>query len=80
MRNYLVGAGLADPDGVLGLEMVLPNAESPVFPLDTFVMEEPTDNRDGRARPPLVGVVAVLVMRRCGMRVGVESSKKKYIC
>lgn len=53
---------------------MLPNAESPVLPFDTFVMVDPTDNRDGRALLPVVGVVEVLIMRRCGMREGVESS------
>lgn len=68
---YLVGAGLADPDGVRGREMVLPNADRPVLPFATLVIFEPTDSRDGRA---LVGVDVLLIRRRCGMRVGVESS------
>lgn len=62
--SYLVGAGLADPDGVRGREMVLPNADRPVFPFDTLVMVEPTDNRDGRVTPPADVVDVVVVKRR----------------
>lgn len=67
---YLVGAGLALL-GVLGLWMVLPNAEIPSLP-DTFVMVvPPTDKRDGRG----VDVPDELPpRRRCGMREGVASS------
>lgn len=57
-----------------GREIVLPNADRPVLPLDTLVMvEEPTvtDSRDGRTP---VGVEAAVAMRRCGMRDGVRSS------
>lgn len=68
---YLVGAGLAVFDGVLGRDIVLPNAEIPSFPV-TFVIVEPTDKRDGRGvLPP--GVV-LPPSRRCGMRDGVASS------
>jgi len=66
----LVGAGLADPDGVLGLEMVLPKADIPAFPF-TLVMVEPTDKRDGRG---VVVVDDVLPSLRCGIRDGVVSS------
>lgn len=71
MKIYLVGAGLAAFDGVLGREIVLPNAEMPSFPV-TFVIVDPvTDNRDGLCELPL-GVVEP--RRLCGMRVGVASS------
>lgn len=67
--NYLVAAGLAVFDGVLGLDIVLPNAEIPSFPV-TLVIVPPTDKRDGRGvlvpDPP---------KRRCGIRDGVASSK-----
>lgn len=70
-RIYLVGAGLAVFDGVLGREIVLPNAEMPSFPV-TFVIVDPvTDRRDGLWELPL-GVVEP--SRLCGMRVGVASS------
>lgn len=75
-----MGAGLAEPDGVRGREIVLPNADRPVLPLDTFVMVEPTDRRDGRADDD-VGVVADDVAparRRCGMRDGVRSSVVRF--
>lgn len=71
-----MGAGLAEPLGVRGREIVLPNADKPVLPLDTFVMVAPTDRRDGR--PADVGVEADVdvapARRRCGMRDGVRSS------
>lgn len=68
-----MGAGLAEPDGVRGREIVLPNADRPVLPLDTLLIVEPgvTDSRDGRTP---VGVEAAVAMRRCGMRDGVRSS------
>lgn len=72
MKIYLVGAGLADPDGVLGLDMVLPNADIPVFPLTFVMVEPPTERRDGRG---VFVVDDVLPNRRCGIRVGVASSK-----
>lgn len=71
-----MGAGLADPDGVRGREIVLPKADSPLLPLDTLVMVEPTDKREGRDSPPLVGVDVLPISRRCGMRVGVASSTR----
>lgn len=49
-RSYLVGAGLADPDGVFGLDIVLPNAEWPVLP--PFFVNDVTDRRDGRCCAP----------------------------
>lgn len=70
-KIYLVGAGLAVLEGVLGRGIVLPNAEMPSLPV-TFVIVDPvTDNRDGRCELPL-GVVDP--RRLCGMRVGVASS------
>lgn len=72
INTYLVGAGLADPDGVLGLLIVLPNAEIPLLPF-TFVIVEPTDRRDGRGVEPIG--VDVFVSRLCGIRDGVVSSK-----
>lgn len=66
----LVGAGLADPDGVLGREMVLPKADIPVLPL-TLVIPDPTDKRDGRG---VVVVDDVLPNLRCGILDGVVSS------
>lgn len=73
MYAYLVGAGLAEPDGVRGREIVLPNADRPVLPLDTLVIVEPTDSRDGRVDVGVERAEAV-AMRRCGMRDGVRSS------
>lgn len=73
VKSYLVGAGLADPDGVLGLEMVLPKADNPAFPF-TLVIVEPTDKRDGRG---VVVVDDVLPSLRCGIRDGVVSSTLK---
>lgn len=76
--TYLVGAGLAEFDGVRGLDNVLPNAEIPSFPV-TFVIVEPvTDKRDGRCElvPPPPGVVEPPSLR-CGILVGVASSEKK---
>lgn len=72
-RKYLVGAGLAVFEGVLGREIVLPKADIPSLPV-TFVIVEPlpTERRDGRVELPL-GVV-VPPRRRCGMRDGVASS------
>jgi len=70
LKLRLVGAGLADPDGVLGLDIVLPKADIPVFPF-TFVMVEPTDKRDGRG---VFVVDDVLPSLRCGIRDGVVSS------
>lgn len=71
--NYLVGAGLAEFDGVRGREIVLPNAEMPSLPVTLVIVEPVTDNRDGRCEllPPL-GVVEP--SRRCGIRDGVASS------
>lgn len=72
MKIYLVGAGLAAFDGVLGREIVLPNAEMPSLPV-TFVIVEPvTDNRDGLCELLPLGVVEP--RRLCGMRDGVASS------
>lgn len=68
---YLVGAGLAALEGVLGREMVLPNAEMPSLPVTLVIVEPVTDKRDGRCELPL-GVVDP--RRRCGMRDGVASS------
>lgn len=47
MQSYLVGAGLADPDGV---RVLTP------FVLKPLPIDEPTDNRDGRGVDVLVGV------------------------
>lgn len=69
---YLVGAGLAEL-GVLGLWIVLPNAEIPSLPETFVIVVLPTDNRDGRGVdvpdefPP---------SRRCGIRDGAASSIK----
>lgn len=71
LKLRLVGAGLADPDGVLGREMVLPKADIPVLPLTLVMDEPPTDKRDGRG---VVVVDDVLPNRRCGIRDGVVSS------
>lgn len=48
MQSYLVGAGLADPDGV---RVLIP------FALNPLPSVEPTDNRDGRGVDELVGVL-----------------------
>lgn len=69
---YLVGAGLATLDGVLGREMVLPKAEMPSLPVTLVIVELVTDNRDGLCDELPLGVVDP--MRLCGMRVGVASS------
>lgn len=71
MINYLVGAGLAELEGVRGREIVLPNAEMPSFPVTLVIVDPVTDNLDGRCELPL-GVVEPI--RRCGMRDGVASS------
>lgn len=67
--NYLVAAGLAVFDGVLGLEMVLPKAEMPSFPVTLVMVDPPTERRDGRGV-----VVPDPPRRRCGIRDGVVSS------
>jgi len=70
MPPFLVGAGLAVL-GVLGLGMVLPNAEIPSLPETFVIVVPPTDNRDGRG----VDVPDELPpSRRCGIREGVASS------
>lgn len=58
-RNYLVGAGLAAPDGV--------RVDTPFV----FVagVTEPTESLEGRG----VLVVPEVVTLRCGMRVGLSS-------
>lgn len=69
---HLVGAGLAELDGVLGRWMVLPNAEIPSLPV-TFVIAEPvTDNLDGLCELLPLGVVEP--RRLCGIFDGVASS------
>lgn len=74
--SYLVGAGLAEFDGVRGRWIVLPNAEMPSLPVTLVIVEPVTDSRDGRcelvALPPPLGVVEP--SRRCGIRDGVASS------
>lgn len=72
-QSYLVGAGLAELDGVRARGIVLPNAEMPSLPVTLVIAEPVTDNRDGRCEllPPL-GVVEP--SRRCGIRDGVASS------
>lgn len=71
-----MGAGLADPDGVLGFDIVLPNAEWPVFP--PFLVNDVTDNRDGRCCAP-TGVDDVFVDRLCGILDGVAPSSLKKL-
>lgn len=72
-----MGAGLADPDGVLGRDMVLPKADRPLLPLILVIWLEPTDRRDGRGVEPIG--VDVFVSRRCGIRDGVVSSAEAKV-
>lgn len=72
MINYLVGAGLAVFEGVLGREIVLPNAEMPSFPVTLVIVELVTDNF-GLCELGVVDPPSLL----CGMRDGVASSINK---
>lgn len=69
---YLVGAGLAEFEGVRGRDIVLPNAEMPSFPVTLVIDDPPTDNFDGA--PDRVALLTLV-----GMRDGVASSANVLI-